>query len=204
MAYPLPEVPFILDTDASNLVVGAVLSQIQEGEEKVIAYFSRTLNKPEKQYCVTRKELLAIIKAVKHFHHYLYVRSFVIHTDHSALRWLLNFREPEGQIARWIQKLQEYTFSIQHRAGSTHNNADSLSRRPCLKDMCHHCECLETKQETIEMNGHHAAEAATRPVQVPGCRQVIQDTFETIHSMEEWQQAQRADTDIHAVVARIP
>ena len=119
-----------------------MLSQIQEGEEKVIAYFSRTLNKPEKQYCVSRKELLTIIKAVKHFHHYLYGRPFVIRTDHSALRWLFNFRESEGQIARWIQKLQEYTFSIQHRAGPTHNNADSLSRRPCLKDMCHHCERL--------------------------------------------------------------
>ncbi|MCG8622472.1 MAG: DDE-type integrase/transposase/recombinase [Proteobacteria bacterium] len=197
MAYPLPEVPFILDTDASNLAVRAVLSQIQEGGEKVIAYFSRTLNKPEKQYCVTRKELLAIIKAVKHFHHYLYGRPFIICTDHSALRWLFNFREPEGQIARWIQKLQEYTFSIQHRAGPTHNNADSLSRRPCLKDMCHHCECLEAKQKTIETNCNHATKAATESVQLPRCRQV---TFETIHSTAEWQQAQRADTDIQPIM----
>ena len=102
----------------------------------------------------------------------------------------LIFREPEGQIARWIQKLQEYTFSIQHRAGPTHNNADSLSRRPCLEDMCHHCERLEAKQETIETNCNQAAKAATESVQLPSCRQIIQDTFEMIHSTEQWQQAQ--------------
>ena len=65
--------------------------------EKVSAYFSRTLNKPEKQYCITQKKLLTIIKAVKHFHHYLYGRPFVIRTGHSALQWLFNLESPRDK-----------------------------------------------------------------------------------------------------------
>ena len=192
MAYPLPEAPFILDTDASNCAIGAVLSQVQQGEERVIAYFSRTLNKPEKQYCVTRKELLAIIRAIKHFHHYLYGRPFVIRTYHSALRWLFNFREPEGQIARWIQKLQEYTFTIEHRAGTSHSNADSLSQRPCLGDMCRHCERLEATSNLESLN--------TVTDQEPRSRQAIRDTLGSIHTKEEWKKAQRADVNIQPII----
>ncbi|GBN85985.1 Retrovirus-related Pol polyprotein from transposon 297 [Araneus ventricosus] len=104
--YPRTDKEFILDTHASNEGIGVVLSQKIGNEECVIAYFSKNLGKPERN-CVTRKELLAIVKSIKHFHHYLYGRKFLLRTDHSSLSWLLNFREPEGQIARWIQRLKE-------------------------------------------------------------------------------------------------
>ncbi|GBL99739.1 Retrovirus-related Pol polyprotein from transposon 297 [Araneus ventricosus] len=113
-------------------------------EERVIAYFSKSLGKPERNYCVTRKELLAIVKSIEHLHHYLYARKFLLRTDHASLRWLLNFKEPEGQIARWIQRLQEYDFEIQHRKGTCHGNADALSRRPC-KENCKQCTNAEKK-----------------------------------------------------------
>ncbi|GBN36312.1 Retrovirus-related Pol polyprotein from transposon 412, partial [Araneus ventricosus] len=100
LTYPRTDKEFILDTDASNEGIGAVLSQKIGNEECVIAYFSKSLGKPERNYCVTRKELLAIVKSIEHFHHYLYGRKFLLRTDHASLRWLLNFREPEGQIAR--------------------------------------------------------------------------------------------------------
>lgn len=123
---------FILDTDASNDSIGAVLSQVQEsGEERVIAYASRVLSKPERKYCVTRQELLAVITFIKHFRHYLLGRHFTMRTDHGSLRWLHNFKEPEGQLAKWIEKLQEYDFTIIHRPGRSHGNADAMSRRPC-------------------------------------------------------------------------
>jgi len=61
-SFPKGDGEFIFDTDASNIDVGAVLSQVQKGEEKVIAYFSRVLSKTEKNYCVTRRELLAIVE----------------------------------------------------------------------------------------------------------------------------------------------
>ncbi|UYV84785.1 K02A2.6-like [Cordylochernes scorpioides] len=146
LAYPDPGEPFILDTDASNTGIGAVLSQTQDGVERVIAYFSKTLSKPERNYCVTRRELLAIVKSIEHFHHYLYGQKFLLRTDHAALRWLLNFKSPEGQLARWIQRLQEYDMEIQHRKGKSHGNADALSRRPCQVN-CKHCSKAETQAE---------------------------------------------------------
>lgn len=146
LAFPSQEKEFILDTDASNLGIGAVLSQ-QDDElcERVIAYFSKSLSKAEKNYCTTRKELLALVKAVEHFHPYLYGRKFKLRTDHAALNWLLTFKNPEGQIARWLERLQQYNFTIEHRAGSKHINADVLSRRPCAVESCRHCDLKDQK-----------------------------------------------------------
>ena len=130
--------PFILDTDASDKAIGAVLLQVIDGNERVCAYASRTLSKSERKYCVTRKELLAVVQFVKHFKHYLYGRRFLVRTDHSSLRWLINFRNPENQLARWLEVLarwlevlSQYEFDIQHRSGRLHGNADALSRIPC-------------------------------------------------------------------------
>ena len=132
LAFPDFSKPFILDTDASDVGIGAVLSQEQEdGTERVLAYASRVLSKPERRYCVTRKELLAVVSFIKHFRPYLLGRHFTLRTDHGSLTWLWNFRDPEGQLARWIEKLQEYDFTIVHRSGRKHGNADALSRLPC-------------------------------------------------------------------------
>ena len=133
LAFPDFSEPFILDTDASDGAIGAVLSQIQDGNEKVIAYASRSLTKSERNYCVTKKELLAIVTFVKYFRHYLYGKKFTIRTDHSSLRWLLKFKNPEGQLARWLEVLSLYDMTIEHRAGTKHRNADALSRRPCKR-----------------------------------------------------------------------
>ena len=89
---------FILDTDASNTAIGAVLSQLINGQEKVVAYASRALTRSERKYCLARKELLAVVHFDKIFPP-LSVRK-EIYTDHGSLRWLLNFKNPEGQLAR--------------------------------------------------------------------------------------------------------
>ena len=131
LAYPNFSKPFILDTDASDTGIGSVLSQIQEdGKECVIAYGSRVLTKPERRYSVTRKELLAVVTFINHFRQYLLGSTFKLRTDHHSLKWLRNFRNPEGQLARWLEKLEEYSFTVEHRPGNKHNNADSLSRIP--------------------------------------------------------------------------
>ena len=145
LAYPSPEGALILDTDASGVGLGAVLSQIQGDSERVIAYYSRTLDQPERQYCVTRRELLALVAACKQFHNYLYGRKVIVRTDHGALRWLLTFKNPEGQVARWLERLGNYDLDIQHRAGKAHGNADALSRRPCGE--CKHCLRLEERDK---------------------------------------------------------
>ena len=133
IAYPESSATFILDTDASNVGIGAVLSQIINGEERVIAYGSRILTKAERQYCITRRELLAAVFFTKYFRHYLTGRKFLLRTDHASLRWLKSFKEPEGQLARWLEVLGTFDFDLQHRPGIKHANADALSRGPCYQ-----------------------------------------------------------------------
>ena len=79
----------------------------------------------------SRAEILAMVAAIKHFKYYLCGRPFTVRTDHSALQWLMSFREPDGQVIRWIETLQSYAFTVVHRAGASHANANALSRRPC-------------------------------------------------------------------------
>lgn len=100
LAYPNFELPFVLDCDASQCSIGSVLSQVQEGKERALAYYSTSLSKPELSYCTTRKELLAIIKSVKHFHPYLYGHPVTIRTDHAAIIWTLKSARQKGQVAR--------------------------------------------------------------------------------------------------------
>eukprot|EP00731_Ephydatia_muelleri_P000886 Em0001g886a len=110
LAYPDYERRFILDTDASDVGIGAVLSQVSDcGSERVIAYASRSLTRPEQRQ-------------------YLLGREFTLRTDHGSLVWIRNFKEPEGQLARWLERLQEYNFTVVHRQGLRHCNADALSR----------------------------------------------------------------------------
>jgi len=82
LSFPREEGELILNTDASNFGIGVVLSQKQNGKEKVISYFSRVLSKAERNYCVMRRKLLSIVESIKSFHQYLYGRKFLIRTDH--------------------------------------------------------------------------------------------------------------------------
>jgi hypothetical protein len=143
-----------LDTDASNDAIGAVLSQIQEGQEKVIACGSRTLTKVERNYCVTRKEMLALVYFIKHFKHYLLGREFILRTDHGSLVWLHRFKEPDGQIARWLQQLASFNFQIQHRPGKRHGNADRLSRMNTQNGKCKQYK-LDVTDDTGGTEYHH-------------------------------------------------
>lgn len=119
---------FILDTDASDTAIGAELLQIQNGEEKVIAYGSMALTPEQRRYCTTRKELLAIVRFTRQYRYYLLGKPFTVRTDHNSLIWLLRFKDPHGQLARWIEELSQYNMILQYRKGKKHTNADALSR----------------------------------------------------------------------------
>ncbi|KAJ8369228.1 hypothetical protein SKAU_G00092560 [Synaphobranchus kaupii] len=147
LAYPDAQRPFIVDTNASNNGVGAVLSQEDEDGERAVAYYSRALGKAERNYCVTRRELLAVVRALHHFRPYLQGSHFLLRTDHASLTWLLNCKDPEGQVARWLEQLQGYDFEIRHRAGRLHGNADALSRRPCAAQECRYCRRQEERDQ---------------------------------------------------------
>ena len=89
LAYPDFGKNFVLQTDASDNGVGAVLSQLDDsGNEKVIAYASKALSPREQKYSTTEKEALAVVFGTGHFRVYLLSRHFKLITDRNALRWL--------------------------------------------------------------------------------------------------------------------
>ena len=129
MGYPMDNAgQFVLDVDASDVGIGGILHQIQDGRERVIAYASRALNKAERNYCITEKELLAVRYFIEYFRQYLLGRKFVVRSDHQALVWLFKLKEPRGKIARWIEILSHYNFSIEYRPGRKQAHCDALSR----------------------------------------------------------------------------
>ncbi|CAK1593440.1 unnamed protein product [Parnassius mnemosyne] len=128
LQYPDFDKTFILTTDASNIALGAVLSQGPIGSDRPVAYASRTLSDTESRYSTIERELLAVIWAVKHFRPYLYGRKFVIYTDHRPLVWLYSLKEPNSKLTRWRLRLQEYDFEIIYKNGKQNTNADALSR----------------------------------------------------------------------------
>ena len=177
LPYPDPKLPYLLDTDASAEGIGAVLSQVKDGKEHVVAYYSAKFTRPERNYCVTRKELLAVVKSLEHFHPYLYGAEFTVRTDHAALQWLKTLKVPEGQLARWLGKLEQYNYRIVHRPGRVHNNADSLSRRPC-EASCSHCARRDPDPVCLRLT-------------VPGT---------ATGGNDKWREAQRVDSDLAPVV----
>lgn len=145
LAYPERDGIFILDTDASDSSIGAVLSQEQSGEERVVSYASSQLEPAQQRYCVTRRELLAVVRYTRMFRHYLLGKKFVLRTDHSSLTWLFRFKAPQGQLARWLEELSQYDFAIEHRAGRKHGNADAMSRLDV--DDPDRCDCYRAGQD---------------------------------------------------------
>ena len=133
LVYPRPEGKLILDTGASAVAISGCLSQVQDREERILAYYSQTLCAAQRRYCTTKRELLAEVKAVKHFRMYLWGWPFLFRTDHASLRWLIIFKDPEGMLARWLSILDVHDFEIQHRAGIKHVNADRLTRTDCTQ-----------------------------------------------------------------------
>jgi len=100
LAMPLENGEYWLDTDASDIALGAVLQQIQNGEPKVIAYASRVLTRSERSYSVSKREQLAVVYGLKQFRHFMLARHFILHVDHAALTYLLKTPQPVGQSAR--------------------------------------------------------------------------------------------------------
>ena len=198
LTFPCPGGVFILDTDASNTGLGAVLSQMQDGLERVLGYFSRSLSKTERNYCVTRRELLALVAATEHFNYFLYGQKFVMRTDHSALQWLMNFQNVQGQLARWLQKLQQYDFDVIHRAGKKHQNADALSRCPCLPSGCRFCQKLDEENEAYlatAKEGQNVFQAYVATLHTGNG-----DGHEDIACLNDVEKFQRQDEDLSVIL----
>ena len=120
--------PFQLETDASDTELGAVLNQTINGTNHVIAYASRNLNSAETRYSALEKECLAVVWAIRKFRPYLEGYSFKVITDHMALKWLHNLKNPMGRLATWALELLEFDYEVVYRKGSSNLVPDALSR----------------------------------------------------------------------------
>ena len=120
--------PFVLQTDASNRGLGAVLSQEVEGVDRPVLYISRKLAQREVSYSTVEKECLAIRWAVGALRYYLLGRAFTLWSDHAPLQWLHRMKDTNSRITRWYLALQPYQFRVVHRPGNRMVVADFLSR----------------------------------------------------------------------------
>jgi len=139
----------IIDVDTSSTSCGAVCSQIQDGTARVLEYASRCLSKPERNMCAYRRELTGLMFALKKFRPYLLGRKFTVKVDNLALKSLLTVKSPTGHLARQLDYLADFDFTLQHRPGKSHLNCDALSRlRPCHEgqndEPCKQCTKLVT------------------------------------------------------------
>ena len=143
--------PFIVDTDASEIGMGAILSQVDdEGRERIVMVDSRKFNRAESKWHIREKEALGIIWALEKFRPFVLGTEFVVRTDHSSLKWLLEAKT--GRLERWALRLSEFTpFKIVHRSGVSHGNVDAFTRvfaeSDCVPD--HHVAGAVTLLEPI-------------------------------------------------------
>uniref|UniRef100_A0A8C5C6I6 Gypsy retrotransposon integrase-like protein 1 n=1 Tax=Gadus morhua TaxID=8049 RepID=A0A8C5C6I6_GADMO len=125
--------PVIVHTDASEVGLGGVLSQVRAGEEHPITYVSRKLLPNERNYSTVEKEALAIKWCLEKLRYYLLGREFTLVTDHDPLKWMAGAKNTNARVTRWFLALQDFRFRVDHRPGREHANADALSRRDaCL------------------------------------------------------------------------
>lgn len=133
LAYPDFSLPFILETDASNCGLGAVLSQLQGGQLRVLAYASRGLRNPERTagYSSARIELLALKWSVcDKFRDYLTGATFEVVTDNNPLTYVMSKSKVPAIEQRWVNELSSFNFTLRYRPGKANINADILSRLP--------------------------------------------------------------------------
>ncbi|KAL5525978.1 hypothetical protein ACEPAG_7316 [Sanghuangporus baumii] len=131
LAMPKPDKPYTLETDASDVAIGAVLQQEDDqGELRPLGFMSKTLTSTQRNYPTHDKEMLAIMEALKHWRHLLEgtKEPVTIRSDHANLRYFMTAQNLSRRQARWALELSRYNFKILHWPGKK-NQADELSRR---------------------------------------------------------------------------
>ncbi len=146
LAYPDPDLPYVVDTDSSNLAIGAILSQVQDSEEKVIMYGSKAFSGSQRRWCMIRRELFAIIHfVIVKFSYYLLNQEFTLRTDHSSLRWLDSFHDKAtDMLARWLHYLEPFRpyMTILYSPGKLHGDEEKRIAQKQDPELCRFMELL--------------------------------------------------------------
>jgi len=121
--------PFTVTADASGYAVGATLSQDVGRGLQPIAFMSHRMTRPEMNYPVHEQELLAVIRALSEWRHYLYGQRFTVITDHHSLTFLQTQPKLSKRQIRWLEHLADFDYEIVYAPGKTNTVADKLSRR---------------------------------------------------------------------------
>jgi hypothetical protein len=127
-----PMKKFQMETDASSYAYGAVLSQkADDGKHHPIAFYSKSMNPAERNYGISDKEALAIIKALQHWRHWLEGTKEPVRiiTDHRNLEYFKNPHPLNCRQLRWLEQLTHYNYKIFYRPGDKNSVADALSRK---------------------------------------------------------------------------
>ncbi|GKC51609.1 reverse transcriptase domain-containing protein, partial [Tanacetum coccineum] len=120
------DLPFELMCDASDFAIGAVLGQRHEKHFRPIHYASKTLIEAQTNYTTTEKELLAIVYAFEKFRSYLIMNKSIVHTDHSALKYLFAKKDAKARLLRWVLLLQEFDFKVIDTKGAENLTAEKI------------------------------------------------------------------------------
>ena len=142
---------FLLTTDYSGKAISAILSQVQDGKERLISAGGRKTTGPESRYSSWKGELSALVYGCRKYEHILKYRRFQVITDATGLKYLHSLKSPKGMAGRWIDELASYDFQVQHRPGRLNLNADCLSRADHLPPPTEEEE-LEQKEWLSELN----------------------------------------------------
>lgn len=127
---PHPDLPFILQTDASGTGIAAVLYQMNQDRRQIISYASAHLNPTQQRYHINEQECLAIVWGVKRYRQYLEDKPFTLITDNKALTWLTSMKDTNAKLTRWSLLLQEFSYKLVHCPGEKNELPDYLSRQP--------------------------------------------------------------------------
>ncbi len=214
LAYPQfdsPE-PFILDTDWSQdaNAIGAVLSQEQDGKERVILYGAKKMNQSQSNYAPVKGELAAVLYFAKKWRYYLQHRPFILRVDHLPLKFMKTMEPPDNHVARMLTFLANFQFEVQHRAGTKHGNADALSRAPHVAAATTAKEMIGTDEEmdpTVSgLSALVLMDEENQPLKAdPGWLREQQEQDEVLRDVRDWYyQGKRAKLDLrqHSPEAR--
>jgi hypothetical protein len=196
--------PTFVTTDASDVGLGAVLSQIQNGQEVPIALAAHSLNSAERNYSTSERECLACVWGCEHFDKFLLGREFTLRTDHKALESLLQrhwSKRESGKFGRWFNRLAIFKYKVEHIRGSDNKVADALSRlvsrANSLGVPSNDLPAIEDHQLNCRINMVNASGITTQEIISETATDVLLQKVTEMMKLPEWPRKSKISQDLY-------